>query len=218
MITMSPEEKAFVDKELKLLVDPVSVLVFRPENRSDACESFIELLNEIASSEPRMTIRVIEEAAEREEPSEQNVDMFPAVVILDKDGKDHGIRYYGAPSAKLVRTFMTDLALLSSGKHGLEAPITERLTALGDDHLKVLVTPSAPNIEQTIEATHLYAYVSGRMKAEVIDLVQFPEIAEKYHVIDIPKTISREELRYSGSFTFEEGLQILEKRIGDTEP
>jgi hypothetical protein len=62
-----------------------------------------------------------------------------------------------------------------------------------------------------------FAYASESISSTITELIQFPEVAEKYHVIDMPKMVVNEDLKYTGAFTLEEGIQILEKRIGDPE-
>jgi hypothetical protein len=112
---------------------------------------------------------------------------------------------------------ISTMLLLSTGEHGLEEDVIAEIEEIGETDIQVLVTPNAPSILGTIETTQKISFMNGKVKTCVLDLIQFPDIAEQYRVLGIPKTIINETQHYTGPFNMKEGLDIIKKKISDAE-
>ncbi|MGA1866568.1 MAG: hypothetical protein ACMUFK_03770 [Thermoplasmatota archaeon] len=217
MANQPSEDDSGWKKTLEGLKDPVTIVVHEPQAQNDTLAEFKSRLEELKEAYGQISVKCVHEEGELDDGVKHLVDHFPAFVILDKDGKDHGIRFYGCPIGNIFTSFVTALTMLSSGDHSLEEEKLEEARALDQTDIQVLVTPNAPAINGTIDITQMLAYVNENVKACVIDLVQFPDIAEQYRVLGIPKTIINETQHYTGPFTLGECLEILKKKISDAE-
>jgi len=47
------------------------------------------------------------------------VDKIPATVLLDENGKDYGIKFFGIPSGYEFASLLEDIKLLGTGKERL---------------------------------------------------------------------------------------------------
>jgi alkyl hydroperoxide reductase subunit AhpF len=216
MAGLSTEERTNIESKLKDLKDPVQILFHKPEGKEGQFDEFITQLDEICTLSELLTQQNMVEM-ETEEDMIHDVDMFPAIVLIDKDGKDHGIRFYGTPSNKFMEVLIDTILIFSKGEVELEGPILEKVSKLEENKMMVLGTPSVPGFETYMNNLVKMAYTSDNVDCAMIDLIQFTDIAEKYHVLDMPKTISNDELKFTGIYAIDDVLEILEKKIGDAE-
>ncbi|MGA1819671.1 MAG: hypothetical protein ACMUHU_01540 [Thermoplasmatota archaeon] len=204
-------------KQLEGLKDPVTIVVHQSQAPSEYLEEFKPRLSELSEKFDLVDLKFVQEEGDPEDQVKHLVDHFPAFVILDKEGNDHGIRFYGCPAGNIFNSFISTMVMLSTGGPGLEEAEVDEAKTLEDTDIQVLVTPNAPSINSTIDITHRLCFVNEKVKACVIELIQFPDIAEQYRVLGIPKTIINETQHYTGQFTLKEGLEIIQKKISDAE-
>lgn len=216
MAGLSTEERTHIEKRLEELKEPVSILFHKPEGKEEHFDEFITQLDEICTLTELLTHQDLVEM-ETEEDMIHDVDMFPAIVLLDKDDKDHGIRFYGVPSNKLMNVLVEAIITFSRGDIEMEEEKKEKVLSLDENKLLVLGTPSVPGLDKYLKNLIDMSYISDKVECAVVDLIHFPDLAEKYHVLDMPKTISNGELKFTGIYDLDETMEILEKKIGDAE-
>lgn len=217
MSNQPSDDSTIFEKKLEELKEPVTIVVHVQPAKNDVLEEFKSKIDELGEKYELITVKYVQEEGESGDNVKHLVDHFPAFVVLDKDGNDHDIRFYGCPSGNIFHSLISTIHMFSTGEHGLEDDLLEQAEALEDTDIQVLVTPNAPSINGTIDVTHMLAYVSEKVKASVLELIQFPDIAEQYRVLGIPKTIMNESQHYTGPFSLTEGLEIIQKKISDAE-
>lgn len=217
MANQPSDDNAALEKKLEGLKDPVTIVVHVQPTKNDTLEEFKPKVDELGEKYELITVKYVQEEGESGDNVKHLVDHFPAFVVLDKEGNDHDIRFYGCPSGNLFNTLISTIHMFSTGEHGLEGDLLDQVKKLDETDIQVLVTPNAPSINITIDVSHMLAFVSKKIKASVLELIQFPDIAEQYRVLGIPKTIINESQHYTGQFTLEEGIEIIQKKISDAE-
>jgi glutaredoxin len=63
----------------------------------------------------------------------------------------------------------------------------ERLTA--PLHLQVFVTPSCPYCPRAVVLAHRLAYASPYVTADAVEVTEFPDLRDRYHVMGVPRTV-----------------------------
>ena len=217
MANQPSDDEAGMEKLLEGLKDPVTIVVHVQPNKNDVLEEFKSKIDELGEKHELINVKYVQEEGESGDNVKHLVDHFPAFVVLDKDGNDHNIRFYGCPSGNIFHSLISTIHMFSTGEHGLEGELLDQIKAMEESDIQVLVTPNAPSINGTIDVTHMLAFISENVRASVLELIQFPDIAEQYRVLGIPKTIINESQHYTGQFTLEEGLEIIQKKISDAE-
>jgi alkyl hydroperoxide reductase subunit AhpF len=216
MSGLSSEDKATVEKKFEALKEPVTIILHKPEGKTENLDDFISVLEEITGISDLLSFQDMVEM-ETDEDMIHDVEMFPAIVLLDKDGNDHGIRFYGVPMSRIFNSFIDAITLFSNGEVGYDEEMKERIRKIEKNRLLVLGTPSVPGLDGYLDLLFGLSYLSENIECAVCDLTQFPQVAEDHHVLDMPKTISNDELRFTGVYNLDETLEILEKRIADAE-
>ncbi|MFW3147001.1 MAG: thioredoxin family protein [Thermoplasmatota archaeon] len=210
-------EKIPLEKQIEELQDPVTIVIHITDQENEYLEEVKNQLDQLSEKSENIEVKIVKEEGEPGDNVKHLVDHFPAFVVLDKDGNDHGIRFYGAPMNNIYDGFLKTIIMLSRKETGVGEEDLKTIVEAGEKDLQLLLTPNAPNTQTTIETSLKLAYISEGISVSVIDLIQFPEMAEQYHVLGIPKTIINEEQRYTGPFDLKDGLDILTKNISDAE-
>lgn len=123
----------------------------------------------------------------------RNVLRSPTVLIApDK----FAIRYTGAPVGEEGRSFILTLLMASTGKTFISDDSRQRLKRLKEKReVRVFVSPTCPYCPQQV----LYAVSSAierkdMVSAEIIEIYENRDLAEKYAAMSVPKTFAGETL------------------------
>jgi glutaredoxin-like protein len=217
MARLTPDEKAFMNRELEKIQGKLKINVHLPSGKCESCEDLKGIMEELVENRENIGISMIEEDSAEDGGFDYILDRLPAVVVLDGDGNDHGMVFYGNPSSNLFRAFIWQLLNVSGLGQELDEDTIAKIKELGKVELQVLVTPSTPKCAETIKAAQSFALASSDVRTSVIELIEFPEIAERYEVLGLPKTIVNEELKFTGTYDAGELLEIIRNRISDVE-
>jgi glutaredoxin-like protein len=185
------------DVTVKLFVKTVGGLSI-PGGDCETCEATRQLLEEVAALDTRIHLEVHSTAGEPEVARTLGIEHLPAVLI-SRNGESN-LRYYGIPSGFEFAAFLDDLVAVSRGDSGLSAQTRAALAGLQKDvHLKVFVTPTCPYCPKAARLAHAFAQESPRIRADVYEAMEFPELAARYHVYGVPKVVVNETGGFEGA-------------------
>lgn len=187
---------------LVALPHPVTLLLFVGV-ACETCGETRELLEELASiSEGKVRLDVHDLDAHPPEATRYRIDKAPAIVVLgDETGRrDFGIRFYGSPAGYEFATLIEDIRMASRGTTDLSPATVEVLANLTVPlHLQVFVTPTCPYCPRAALLAHKMAIVSDWVTADAVDATEFPELADRYHVHGVPRTIVNNTVHIEGA-------------------
>ncbi len=112
----------------------------------------------------------------------------------------YSIRYTGAPVGEEGRSFIMAILMASTGKTFISDDSRQRLKRLKEKRLvRVFVSPTCPYCPQQV----LYAISSAierrdLVSAEIVEIYENRDLAEKYAALSVPKTFVGETLTASG--------------------
>lgn len=180
------------------LRDPVRLIVFTQEHECEYCRETREMAEEIASLSELLTVEVYDFVADEGVAREYGVDKIPAIAVVG--AKDHGVRFYGFPGGYEFTSFVEDIIDLSTGEHGLSEGTLRELGQLDIPvHVQVFVTPTCPYCTRAVRLAHKLAIASEHIRADMIEAIEFPHLANKYQVFGVPLTVINEKIRIEGS-------------------
>jgi len=208
------EDKAQI-KEMfnSRMKDPVNIEFFTGASGCEYCADTLMILKEVSELDDRINLVV----HEKENPEHQlafskfEIDKVPALTVT-KDGKDYGFRYFGIPSGYEFSTLLEDIILVSSGNHELSPDTVSKISNLpGDIFIYVFITPTCPYCPRAAILSHKLAFASDKIKAHVIEAIEFPELSDKYGVSAVPKIVANDKVQFEGALPEEEFVaRILE--------
>lgn len=197
---MIPEahKKLLVEELKEKLADPVRLVVFTQEVECPYCTQTRSLIEELASLNPKIMIEVYDLVVDSEKAKEYGVDKVPAVAIIGK--KDYGLRFYGLPYGYEFKTLIEGLIVASKDRTDLHEEVKRELKALNSPvHIQVFVTLTCPYCPSVAAAAYKFAVESDLVRADVVDVGEFPHLGFKYGVMGVPKTVINGKVEFLGA-------------------
>jgi len=181
------------------LKDPVRIVLFTQEIECQFCRETRELVQEVSSLVPdKINVEIYDFVKDEAKAKEFNVDKVPAVAILGK--KDYGIRYYGIPYGYEFNAFIENVINVSKGTTNLTEDTKKKLQSIEKPvHIQVFVTLTCPYCPIAAGLAHKFALESDKVRADVIEVGEFPHLAQKYSVMGVPKIVINERTELVGA-------------------
>jgi glutaredoxin-like protein len=192
---LSKKIEGQVRKEFEALDAPVKLVFFSQEMECEFCEQTRELIEEVAALDPRLSLHVYDQVKDKTIAEQYGIDKIPALAIVRnaETEQDYGIRFYGIPSGYEFTTLIEDIVMVSRGQSSLNEQTQAQLAMLQDEvHLQVFVTPTCPYCPQAVHLAHQMAMASDKVKADMVEAIEFPHLSHKYQVMGVPRTVINE--------------------------
>jgi glutaredoxin-like protein len=180
-----------LEEVFKGLKNEVTLKLFTQEIECRFCRDTHQLLEEVSGVTDKIKLEVYDFMADKEEVEKYGIKRIPATVVMDD--KDYGIRIYGIPGGYEFSSLIEALKIVSTGESGLSQETKDFLDNLEKDvHLQVFVTPTCPYCPGAVVLAHRMAFYSPKVKGDMIEATEFPELSMKYDVMGVPRTVINE--------------------------
>jgi glutaredoxin-like protein len=196
---MLPDDvKKQVQEAFAELKTPVRLAIFTQTLECMYCRETRELLEEIAGLSDQITAEVYNFVTDPEKVKEFGIDKIPAVAVVGEE--DVGIRFYGIPAGYEFTSLVHVIRLVGGAGSQLDDESKKRLAEIKDPvHLQVFVTPTCPYCPQAVVLAYEMAYASENVRADGIESSEFPQLAVKYQVSGVPRTVINEGTYLEGA-------------------
>jgi len=179
-------------------MNPVRLVVFTQQIECPYCMHTRNVVEELVSLSGKIRMEVYDLVADSAKAKEYGVDKVPAVAIIGE--KDYGLRFYGLPYGYEFQTLLEALYAASKGRTDLPQNIKDQLkTIKAPVHIKVFVTLTCPYCPAAASTAYKFAVENDFIKADVIDVAEFPHIGLKYGVMGVPKTVINDRIEFLGA-------------------
>jgi len=188
------------------LVNPVTLVVFTQEYECDYCREARELAQQLASLTDKIRVEVYDLLKDKEKALEFGVDKVPAIAVVGT--KKFNVKFYGIPAGYEFNTLVKDIVQASRGEVDISSETREALATVSKPvHIKVFVTPTCPYCPGAVSLAHQFAMENPNITADMIEISEFPQLALKYNVMGVPKTVINETIELLGLQPEEEFLR-----------
>jgi len=201
-LSLLPDDKKEVLRnELKeKMVDPVSIVMFTQEVECRFCSDTRQLVQEFQTLSDKIKVEVYDFMADGDKAKQYGIEKIPALAIVGK--KDYGVRIYGIPYGYELQTLVEAIVNVSKGTTDLSEKTKSILADVkAPVHIQVFVTLTCPHCPTAAAVAHKLAIESDFVKADVIDSSEFPQLAQKYSVMGVPKIVINEKVEFVGAFS-----------------
>ncbi|MBL8149854.1 MAG: thioredoxin family protein [Blastocatellia bacterium] len=207
-------KKELLDRFTKELREPVTLLLFTDEFPSEASEDTRLILRDLSELSTKIETKIFNQVKKRELVESFAIDKFPSTLILDKDGNDSRIRFYGSVAGYELGSLVHDIVQVSRGETSFSKRVSEELKKLSTPvHIQVFVTSNCILCPKAVRLAHEAAMLNPLVKADCIEVTEFLEYVEKYEIRGVPKTVINEKVHYLSLVTEEEFLEYIHKAI-----
>jgi len=180
---------------------PVQLALFISDQNRAYCESTHELLETLSPLHDDLSLTVYNLQIDAGQAAALGVDKAPGIVVLGgAEGQDYGIRFYGIPSGYEFASLLEAIRMVGSDTVELQAATRQFLEGLTAPlHLQVFVTPSCPYCPRAVVLAHRLAYASPHVTADAVEVTEFPDLGDRYHVMGVPRTVIDEVVHIEGA-------------------
>ncbi len=198
MAFLKKSDQQALRAEFQALVQPVKLVLFTAEGECEYCPETKQLLEEIVALSPKLALETYDLRRDSQQAGQFQVDKAPAIVVMN--GKDYGIRYYGIPSGYEFGSLIEDILAVSKSESGLQPETKAALAKLTQPlHLQVFVTPTCPYCPAAVRMAHQMAMENELIRADMVEATEFPELAERYNVMGVPRVVINEDNYFEGA-------------------
>ncbi len=212
---MKTLENIFKEK----LKGPVILMVFVKDNDCEYCGEEAELAKELSNASPQIKVEIVNIDHDEKTAAKFGIDKAPAVVILGDGYKDYHVRYFGLPAGHEFSAFIDDIIDVSSGKSRLSPAGRARVKAIDKPvHIEVYVTPTCPYCPRAVRMAHEMAIENPLITSDMVEAMEFPDLADKYAVMSVPKMIVNESYHFVGALPEPQFIEQIELALKGAPP
>jgi glutaredoxin-like protein len=176
----------------------VRLVFFTQTFGCDTCLPTRRILDQLASIAPGVTIEEFNLVLDKDKAAAYAVDRAPAVIVVGAE--NYGIRFYGEPSGYELASLVEAIRLGSAGTTELSAASLALVAAIDRPvHIQVFVTPTCVYCPRMAALAFALAVASPQITTSVVEITEFPDLAHRYRVTGVPKTVVNDRLEIIGA-------------------
>jgi glutaredoxin-like protein len=199
MALISDEVAAELKLEFQKLERPVRLLSFSQALADHESEQVKQLVEELSGLDARIRASSYNFVLDPDKRHELGIARTPAIAVMGET-RDYGIRMYGLPQGYEFGLLVDAILDVSSGQSGLGEETKAALHALDKPvHIQVFSTPTCPYCPRAARLAFQFAIESDKVTADGIEVTGYPDLARKYQVSSVPKTVVSESLAFVGA-------------------
>ncbi len=186
---LSERDKKEAEKILSEMKEKVTVMFFR--DKANRFESILDELSKINSK-----VVVEKYFSSSEESKKIGLELFPSIVFKEKPN----VRFIGLPLGYEFSVFLQDILSISNNRIDLSLDAAKKISKIDKKvNIKVFVTPTCPYCPGAVYIAHQFALLNTNIVSEMIEAIEFPELAEKYDVYAVPKIVINDKVEFEGA-------------------
>ena len=212
MSLLDDKVKKQLQEALKPMVNNVNLVLFTQTLECNTCRDTHLFLGEISELSDKLTLTVWNFQTDKDKAEQYGVDKIPAIVVLDSENRDHGIKFYGLPGGYEINSFIRIILEMSGLKEQLPDDMMKRIQGIKKDiHIQVFISLTCPYCPDAVSAAHRLALESEHIKADMVESSTFVPLAIKFNVSSVPKTVINGTQEFVGTNPLGKVLDFIEK-------
>lgn len=200
MTIIQEKDRQTLVQRFSVLHHTVKLVVFTTNEQPETSELLSQIAQELVSVGGGKII--LEQHSVEAEPTvaqEYHITLAPAIVVRTEE-KDYGIRYLGIPAGFEFASLVGAIEDVGKGDPGLSPDSRLMLANLRNPvHIRVFVTYGCPYCPAAVRLAHKLAMASDLITAEGVSSEEFPELANQYGVMAVPKTVINDRHSFEGA-------------------
>lgn len=195
---LSDSEKDALKKKFAALVNDVEIAVFTQELECQFCKETRELALGLAELSQKLKVKVYDFVKNGDEAIKYNIKKIPAIAVIGS--KDYGVRYYGVPAGYEFAAFVDDIIDVSNGTTSFSETLKKKIAEIKKAvHIQVFVSPTCPYCPKAARHAHQFAIENELIRADVIEMTEFPYLVQRYSVMSVPHVVINEDTSFVGA-------------------
>jgi alkyl hydroperoxide reductase subunit AhpF len=186
---------------------PLSIVV-AGRDECQFCDETQTLLEELRSLSPKISLRVQELREAAKAAAAAGIERAPGTVLRGQLNRP--IRFEGFMGAGLFPPFVDALVNVARGSTDLDPRLKKRLERIRDRAtVRVYVALSSPLSAPMMQTVYALALENQRLKVTVVEVEEFPRVAQALQISAVPYTIINDRLRFAGVLPADAFLEMI---------
>jgi len=204
MSLISPSDQDRLRETFSEMARPVRLLFFTQTLGCETCLQTKQILDELPVLSDNITIEEVNFVLDPDKARQYEIDRVPAVAVVGQDDagqeRDSKIRFLGTPAGYEFMSLI-QAVLLVGGRPSMLSEESLKLVAAVDVPTKVHVftTPTCPHCPRAVTVAHEMAFANPNITAFAVEATEFPDLARKYSVTGVPKTVVNDTIEILGA-------------------
>ena len=182
--------------ELRLFTQRPSPIAV-PGRECRYCVQTQQMLEELTALSPKVHLEIIDVYAQPELASDEGITRVPAIAFGEK-GKAK-LRFFGIPMGHQLAVVVENIKTISRGVSPLSMDTRKKLRGINQPvHIQVFVTPANTDCPPIARLAHALALENENITADVVEIEEFPALAQQYGIRSVPVTVVNELTQVAG--------------------
>lgn len=195
---MDEKTKKELKRVLGKLPARVRLVYFTQENACPACRQQQRILESLAQITDKVVLEVNDLIKDAKKAAQYGIDKIPATAVIGK--QDHGLRFYGLTAGYEFQSLIETILMVATEKTDLSAELEDLIKDIKQPvHIEVMTTLTCPYCPRAVHAAQQLAMINDRIKADMVESTEFPQLAQRYNVTNTPKTMINEKYSFVGA-------------------
>ncbi len=197
------------DVAVKFFTQKPSVVTV-PGRECPYCQQTQQLMDELSGLSPKIVLETVDFYQESQTAQDYGISRIPAVAMgnTGSGSADFRVKFYGIPMGYELATLVEDIKTISRGVSPLSTASRRKLREINQPvHIQIFVTPADATCPVPARLAHAMALENQFISADVVEIQEFPSLAQNYGVRGVPFTVINEHIRFGGPFTEAELLE-----------
>jgi len=204
MSLLSPADQERLKTTFGEMLRPVRLLFFTQTLGCETCLQTKQILDELPVLSGNITVEEVNFILEPDRAKEYEIDRVPAVAVVGQDEagneRDSKIRFLGTPAGYEFMSLI-QAVLLVGGRPSMLSEASLKLIAAVQEPttVRVFTTPTCPHCPRAVAVAHEMAFANPNITAFAVEATEFPDLARKYSVNGVPKTVVNDAVEILGA-------------------
>lgn len=212
MALISAADQQHLRESFAAMTRRVRLLFFTQTLGCETCPQTRQILDELPPLSDHVAVEEVNLILEPDRAAQYGVDRAPAVVLLyeDEQGetRDSRIRFLGAPGGYEFISLVEAVLLVGGRPSSLSAENLARVAAVEQPlTIRVFTTPTCPHCPRAVTLAHEMAFAGPNVTAIAVEATEFPDLARRYMVTGVPKTVVNETVEILGALPQDDFVQ-----------
>jgi glutaredoxin-like protein len=212
MTLISAADQHHLRESFAAMTRRVRLLFFTQTLDCETCLQTRQILDELPPLSDRITIEEANAILEPQRAAQYGIDRAPAIVVLEQDEqgemRDSRIRFLGAPAGYEFISLVQAVLLVGGRASSLSPENLARVAAVTQPlTIRVFTTPTCPHCPRAVTLAHEMAFAGPNITAIAVEATEFPDLARRYMVSGVPKTVVNETVEILGALPQDDFVQ-----------
>jgi glutaredoxin-like protein len=197
VVEMDDATRAQVLEMFEGLANDVTIHLFLKDHDCLYCNDTLALVELVVDLSKKLHLEVHRGDVGKGLAARLGVRFTPAIVLHGKE--QYKIRFYGIPAGHEFGALVGSIIDVSAGSASLPPDVINDIASIDKPvHIRVFTTPQCPYCPGMVRLAHQAAILNPMIESDMVEALEFQQLASKYHVYGVPKTIFNEYVSVEG--------------------